>query len=310
MRFALLLCAVFIGFFSNAQSFEFRKELGALTLYYDEEPCFTYQTSTLAYNDTYPRSNYLHPVHGLSGEVLTEDFPEDHLHHRGIFWTWHQLYADDVRVGDPWLCEGIQWIVEVNRTEARSKRATIWATVYWLAGADAPEGVPDTLVKEEIQITTYKKGRDVRLIDFDIKLMATAPGIRIGGSEDKKGYGGFSVRLNTTNPLTFTNQNGEVTPQTTAVEAGGWVRATGKFNALLNEQTSVVMMCAPQQLPQFQGWILRKKNSMQNSAFPGAIAIELNQNEPLQFQNRILLHKGELKDKKVEKLYRQFLRKR
>ncbi|MFW6125426.1 MAG: DUF6807 family protein, partial [Pirellulales bacterium] len=33
------------------------------------------------------RACYIHPVRGLHGEVLTDDFPEDHYHHHGIFWT-------------------------------------------------------------------------------------------------------------------------------------------------------------------------------------------------------------------------------
>jgi len=53
----------------------------------------------------YSRSNYLHPVFGLDGEILTEDFPTDHLHHRGIFWTWHQLWHDSLRLSDSWMCE-------------------------------------------------------------------------------------------------------------------------------------------------------------------------------------------------------------
>lgn len=310
MRLLIFLLALNCAGSAVAQQFEFRQELGALALYYDEQPCLTYQTGTLAYNDNYPRSNYLHPVYGLSGALLTQDFPADHRHHRGIFWTWHQLYAGDIRIGDPWLCEGIRWAVEVKETRAHRKRATLKAIVYWLAGPDAPMGVPDTLVREEVQLRIRQKNKAVRILDFDISLTAMAPDVRIGGSEDKKGYGGFSIRLNTTNPLTFSNAQGEITPQSTAVKAGGWVRANGNFNALLPQQTAVVMMCEPEQLPQFQGWILRQKNSMQNPAFPGATPIKLSQRKPLRFRNRLLLHRGAMKNRKVEQLYRQFLRKR
>ena len=30
------------------------------------------------------RSSLLHPVYGLDGEVLTDDFPKDHVNHRGL----------------------------------------------------------------------------------------------------------------------------------------------------------------------------------------------------------------------------------
>ena len=43
------------------------------------------------------RSNYFHPLYDLDGNVLTEDFPKDHIHHRGIFWAWHQVLINGKR---------------------------------------------------------------------------------------------------------------------------------------------------------------------------------------------------------------------
>ena len=37
------------------------------------------------------RSNYLHPLYGLGGEVLTQDWSVDHPHHRGIYWAWPEV---------------------------------------------------------------------------------------------------------------------------------------------------------------------------------------------------------------------------
>ena len=38
-----------------------------------------------------PRSDYIHPLYGLNGEVLTLDWPVDHPHHRGIYWAWPEV---------------------------------------------------------------------------------------------------------------------------------------------------------------------------------------------------------------------------
>ena len=38
-----------------------------------------------------PRSNYIHPVYGPSGELLTRDWSKDHPHHRGIYWAWPEV---------------------------------------------------------------------------------------------------------------------------------------------------------------------------------------------------------------------------
>ena len=37
------------------------------------------------------RSNYIHPLYGPHGEVLTHDWSQDHPHHRGIYWAWPEV---------------------------------------------------------------------------------------------------------------------------------------------------------------------------------------------------------------------------
>jgi len=36
----------------------------------------------------YIRSGYIHPVYSPGGLLVTEDFPEDHLHHKGVWFPW------------------------------------------------------------------------------------------------------------------------------------------------------------------------------------------------------------------------------
>ena len=38
-----------------------------------------------------PRSDYIHPLFGLDGEKLTDDWQKDHPHHRGIYWAWPEV---------------------------------------------------------------------------------------------------------------------------------------------------------------------------------------------------------------------------
>ncbi|MEX2594151.1 MAG: DUF6807 family protein [Anditalea sp.] len=107
-----------------SQTLQFQKDKEGILLLENNQPRFFYQTVTKARDGQYPRANYVHPLYGLNGEVLTEDFPEDHLHHHGIFWSWHQLYAEGKRVGDPWISEGVSWEVKKTSTEAKKKQPT------------------------------------------------------------------------------------------------------------------------------------------------------------------------------------------
>jgi Family of unknown function (DUF6807) len=53
------------------------------------------------------RACYVHPVWGLQGEVLTDDFPKDHYHHHGIFWSWPHVGIGDKEY-DLWMYKNIK----------------------------------------------------------------------------------------------------------------------------------------------------------------------------------------------------------
>ena len=95
--------------------------------------------------------------------MLTEDFPEDHLHHRGIFWAWHQLWVGDRKVGDPWVASDSIWDVdsaEVLDDPSGAKALSVrvlWKSPEWL---DA-EGVPAPIVEERSVIRVHPAGDEV-----------------------------------------------------------------------------------------------------------------------------------------------------
>src|SRR5690606_15524832 len=120
--YPILFSLLILQFEAFPQSLQFEKNKEGILLSEDGQPRFFYQIATKSKDGKYPRANYIHPLYGLNGEVLTEDFPDDHLHHHGIFWAWHQLYAEGERVGDPWISEGISW--EVKKTSTKTKKGT------------------------------------------------------------------------------------------------------------------------------------------------------------------------------------------
>ena len=67
----------------------------------DGQDVLFYQRETKRFNAAHSRSHYVHPLYGLDGELLTEEFPSDHPHHCGIFWAWQYEKTD--RLVAPWL---------------------------------------------------------------------------------------------------------------------------------------------------------------------------------------------------------------
>ncbi|WP_372934433.1 DUF6807 family protein, partial [Mariniphaga sediminis] len=74
-----------------------KKEEQGLLFTEGGENILFYQKAPKNHEGEYERRHYIHPLWGLDGTILTEDFPDDHLHHRGIFWAWHQVWIGDQR---------------------------------------------------------------------------------------------------------------------------------------------------------------------------------------------------------------------
>ena len=94
-----------------------------------DRPILFYQRATKSMDGKWPRAGYIHPLYGLDGQTLTEDFPIDHRHHRGIFWAWHQVWVGDKLIGDPWLCQDFQWEVVATKIARREQSLVLLSDV-------------------------------------------------------------------------------------------------------------------------------------------------------------------------------------
>ena len=47
-----------------------------------DTPIITYRYGSDLYKP------YFHPIHAPNGLIVTDDAPEDHVHHRGLCFTW------------------------------------------------------------------------------------------------------------------------------------------------------------------------------------------------------------------------------
>ena len=294
------ITVTFIPEFGVSQQLEFSVTDEGIMLLENERPRFFYQTAVKSKDGKFPRANYIHPLYGHEGEVLTEDFPEDHLHHRGIFWSWHQLYAEGKRIADPWLLENIKWDVQNTSTRVKGNTAVLQAEVFWIQ-----DSTGKAVVKEDVSITYKRPEKEVYSLTFDISLTALVDGVAIGGSEDEKGYGGFSPRFVLPEDVSFHSRTGKIEPRNLPVQAGPWMALKGSFNPSETTQSGIVIMGEPEKLPSYQGWILRSSRSMQNMAFPGKEAIEIKRAESLNFRNQLLVHSN-LSTEEVEKYYKKF----
>jgi hypothetical protein len=222
------------------------------------EKVMVYQREHKSLDGKYTRANYIHPLYSLDGEVLTEDFPADHPHHRGVFWAWHQVWVGDAKIGDPWAAKDAIWDVydtKVITVDSQSRALRIH--VYWKSPLHTGStGKQLPFVKETTTITVHCVKDEMRKIDFQIELLALEDDVRLGGSEDAKGYGGFTTRIRLPEGLAFTGTGGPVEPTTLSVEAGPWLDFSGNFSKT-GKTTGLAILCHKSSPGYPQRWILR-----------------------------------------------------
>lgn len=331
MRFLLYLLWIVFPFWALLQTIAKAEEKShvfsvvenseGLTVLEGIRPLLTFQKTIRSQNGRWPRSNYVHPIYDLNGEVLTEDFPVDHGHHRGVFWAWHQVQVDGKQLGDAWTCQDFEWNVRELTAETNSEKAIIRTVTDW----QSPEMVDSDgrqipFASEQVAITVHALATDRRMIDFEIQLRALVDNVQIGGSDDAKGYGGFSPRIKLSEDMLFVAAGGEVEPSTNAIAAGAWIN-------IANSRHGVAMLSHPDNpraaeqaeadSPDLvsgqptvgesgQMWILRRSRSMQNAVFPGRQPIPLSRFQPLVLRYRLVLHGGELEISEFHRMFQEY----
>ena len=190
------------------------------------KPAFVYNHGMVLGNgapEVKRRSGYLHPVYAPDGTVVTDDFPKDHWHHRGIFWAWPIVRSGGEKY-DPWAVEAdcksrfVRWLGR----DARSSTAKLAVENGWFAGEKK-------LVREIVEITAHPARGMRRSIDFLISLEATGAPVELEGEPtQEKGYGGFSVRFAPRRETVVTTDKGAQARDTDMVPHS-WAQLEGTF---------------------------------------------------------------------------------
>lgn len=269
-------------------------------------PVLGYRILPRSKDGQYTRNNYVN-LYNFQGYEITEDFPADHLHHRGVFWAWHQVIVGERHLGDSWECRNFTWdSKEVTTTQQRDgvllRTRTHWSSPDYVD----TQGIEIPIVMEETEVHIHKTKNAARVIDFHIIINPLVDHLKLGGSENDKGYGGFSPRIALPADIKFWSEQGEVTPQRTAIEAGPWINMEGTFHEKDPSPSTIAIICHPGNPTYPDKWILRAKGSMQNAAYPGQHAVNVPKSKPLELRYRLVLQSDAHHPKRINRLSKQF----
>jgi len=249
------------------------------------------------------RSGYVHPLLGVDGDRLTDDFPADHRHHRGVFFAWPAMTVLGKQV-DVWHMRGIRPIFEKwGHRETSSDAATFRATNLWrLADGD------QAAVREDLRYTVYSSGPHGRFIDVEgVFTNLTAEPIVLRGSP-QSAYGGLNIRMDGERPdVQITTNQGRMEGNVNAVEPPTpWADHSSRPAA--DKAHSGVAIFQQPGNPDFpaRNWTLRPYGFL-GAAWPGERSFELPAGESLTLRYRLFVHRGTAEEAKVAEQFAEFL---
>jgi len=242
------------------------------------------------------RACYVHPVYGLSGEVLTEDFPRDHYHHHGIFWTWPHVKIDDQEY-DLWADRGIQQrFVRWLSKEAGPVAGVLGVENGWFVGEAK-------VMIERVWLRAYKPSGDCRPLDLELTWIPVDRAVTLWGAGGKS-YGGLTVRFA---PPSGNDPNTAITVPAGRAAADlpdtplAWADFTSKFGDHPTASGAAVFV-APSHPDYPPTWLTRHYGPL-CVGWPGVNPKTFEPGTPIRLDYRIWIHKSEVETPEIQQAY-------
>lgn len=248
-------------------------------------PVFVYNYGTMLKEGAAPdraRCCYLYPVYAPNGVVVTDDFPKDHPHHRGISWMWPVVVVDG-KTYDLWTIKGILARFEKwERKTAGQDKAVLAFQDGWYIG-------DRRVVQENVEIVAQPVVGERRDLDISVSLRSVGAEVDIGGThEHDKGYGGaLEIRFAPRTGTKIRTATQEDAPDSDRLPAA-WAELTGNFGGKV---ATTRVTSDPSNPGAPNGWCLRHYGFL-GVEYPGLELRRLDSQTPLTMKFRVSLSAG------------------
>lgn len=292
------------GAAADTSAFRFEETSPAtITLFEGNSPVLAYNFGSIT-SDRVPendprrtRACYVHPVWGLDGEVITDDFPRDHYHHHGIFWTWPHVVIGE-REFSLWEDRGglrqrfVRWLCrDVSKTAAVLGVENAWVLDE------------QSMLVERVWLTVYPRRDHERTIDIDLFLQPCVP-VTLWGAEGKS-YGGLTMRFRppSEKEARITVPNG-LTSDDLYETRLPWADFTSRFGE--GEALSgATVMIAPNHPDYPPTWLTRHYGPL-CVGWPGTQSRTLQPGETIHLPYRLWIHRGLRDAAEIAAVYRAY----
>lgn len=256
----------------------------AVTLTEAGKTVLVYRTKPLDPAAEPGRANYVGALYAPDGAALIEDRPGDHPHQRGIWWAWMKVQVDGKPVADGWYMKNLSYFVREKTFLGDAEGGgTLTVDVDWIVNS-GPELA--YVARETTKVTLGPLKNGARRIEFDTAITSRVNALGLGGSEDDRGFGGFSIRLIDPEHLTFVSGGKTVAPNGAAITAGATMGFAWTGEAAPAWAVGLACKANGQAVTR---WMLYNDRSMQNCVFPGRAPLVLRKDEALHLRETLVI---------------------
>jgi hypothetical protein len=240
------------------------------------------------------RACYVHPLWGLSGEVLTDDFPRDHYHHHGVFWTWPHVGIEgkeyDLWAGPNIKDKFVRWICRRAGTSA----AVLAVENGWFVGERK-------VMIERVWLRAYRASGDTRSLDIEFVWIPVERPVTLRGAGGKS-YGGLTVRFAVDNAkqAVITVPSGRTSADLYETPLA-WVDLTCPFQGPAAPSGAAVFV-HPDHPDYPPTWLTRHYGPL-CVGWPGVKAKTFEPGKPIRLSYRLWIHKAAVELEQLKAAY-------
>ena len=251
------------------------------------------------------RACYFHPVFGLDGEVLTDDFPKDHSYHRGMYWAWPHIKIGDQEY-ELWSARGElrqlfgRWLAK----EASASGAKLGVENGWFVG-------DKQVVREQVWLNVQPAATGSRTIDMELSWTPLDQPLTLWGAEGKS-YGGLNFRFAPRTKTVITVPENTALPDGVVAPAGhisddllntklSWADFVGNFPGAVGTSGATIFV-HPRHRDFPPTWMTRHYGLV-CVGWPGVEPQTFPAGKPITCRYRIWIHRGAPSAAEIQKEY-------
>jgi hypothetical protein len=242
------------------------------------------------------RSTYIHPIYGLDGEVLTDDFPADHADHRGLYWAWPHVKIGSQEF-DLWSMRGIRyefqrWLAQ----ETKQNTAVLGVENGWYVG-------DKQVMREVVRIRVHPATSESRSIDLEFTWTPAGQAITLWGAEGKS-YGGLTLRFGPRSKTIITVPTGRASEDLLSAKLP-WADLSGDLNRNAAGLSGAAVFVHPEH-PDFPLTWMTRHYGLLAVGWPGVTPQTFAAGKAFTCRYRLWLHRGAPEAGEIQKAYEAY----